>query len=244
MIVATAATLCPQHSSDIRRTGSACYQTICRRASRYAIAIGIFNAGFMGIVIISLSTAYAFSEFRLIRSLDTSFNRSKTFYLIFLVQLVLAGIIVSFPNVSLFHLVIGSQVLNAMMLPFVFYYLLKLTNNRDIMGNFVNKPIQRSLEHLCCCYFDRFSSDLFSSDKIIVWATHLKYLALPYSRFSAVNHIPGYRSDEPIGKTSKETAAIDLSCPQSCLSKMQEIFVTPTPTTTIPSLPQPYYPEG
>ena len=87
-----------------------------------------------------------FSEFfGLSGSLDTSFNRSKTFYLIFLVQLVLAGIIVSFPNVSLFHLVIGSQVLNAMMLPFVFYYLLKLTNNRDIMGNFVNKPIQRSL---------------------------------------------------------------------------------------------------
>ena len=200
----------------------------------------------MGIVIISLSTAYAFSEFfGLSGSLDTSFNRSKTFYLIFLVQLVLAGIIVSFPNVSLFHLVIGSQVLNAMMLPFVFYYLLKLTNNRDIMGNFVNKPIQRSLEHLCCCYFDRFSFRTCSrSDKIIVWATHLKYLALPYSRFSAVNHIPGYRSDEPIGKTSKETAAIDLSCPQSCLSKMQEIPVTPTPTTTIPSLPQPYYPEG
>jgi Mn2+/Fe2+ NRAMP family transporter len=32
-----------------------------------------------------------------------------------------------------------------MMLPFVFYYLLKLTNNRDIMGDFVNKPFQKKL---------------------------------------------------------------------------------------------------
>ncbi len=147
MIVATAATLFVHNIPLISGEQAAlAIKPFAGELAGTLFAIGIFNAGFMGIVIISLSTAYAFSEFfGLSGSLDTSFNRSKTFYLIFLVQLVLAGIIVSFPNVSLFHLVIGSQVLNAMMLPFVFYYLLKLTNNRDIMGNFVNKPIQRSL---------------------------------------------------------------------------------------------------
>lgn len=147
MIVATAATLFVHNIPLISGEQAAlAIKPFAGELAGTLFAIGIFNAGFMGIVIVSLSTAYAFSEFfGLSGSLDTTFNRSRIFYLIFLTQLVLAGIIVSFPNVSLFHLVIASQALNAMMLPFVFYYLLKLTNNGTIMGNFVNKPIQQNL---------------------------------------------------------------------------------------------------
>ncbi len=87
-------------------------------------AIGIMNAGFMGLVIVSLSTAYAFSEFfGTSGSLDYDFKTSKMFYMIFIGQLVVAGIIALIPSVSLFTLAVATQALNAMVLPLVFFFL-------------------------------------------------------------------------------------------------------------------------
>ncbi len=108
-------------------------------------AIGILNAGFMGIVVVSLSTAYAFSEFfGLSGSLDTSYNQSRTFYIIFLGQLLVAALVNLFPGISLFQLVITTQAINAMALPLVFFYLIRLTNNKRLMGEYANNRFQRT----------------------------------------------------------------------------------------------------
>ena len=107
-------------------------------------AIGILNAGFMGIVVVSLSTAYAFSEFfGLSGSLDTSYNQSRTFYIIFLGQLLVAAVVNLFPGISLFQLVITTQAINAMVLPLVFFYLIRLTSNKGLMKEYANSKFQR-----------------------------------------------------------------------------------------------------
>ena len=145
MIVATAATLFVNKIPLVSGEQAAlAIKPFAGELAGTLFAVGILNAGFMGIVIVSLSTAYAFAEFfGLSGSLDTSFTKSRTFYIIFLAQLLIASIFVLSPNVSLFKLVIASQALNAMMLPFIFYYLLKLTNNRDVMGAHANSLFQR-----------------------------------------------------------------------------------------------------
>jgi Mn2+/Fe2+ NRAMP family transporter len=145
MIVATAATL---HSRNIPlvsgEQAALAIKPFAGELAAYIFALGILSAGFMGVLIVSLSTAYAFSEFfGLSGSLDESFRKSRVFYTLFATQLVIAGCVVFLPNVSLFRLAIMAQGLNAMMLPFVFYYLLKLTNDRTIMGHHINKPFQR-----------------------------------------------------------------------------------------------------
>lgn len=107
-------------------------------------AVGILNAGFMGIVIVSLSTAYAFSEFfGLSGSLDTSYQQSRMFYILFLVQMLIAAAAIMLPGVSLFQLAIASQALNAMSLPLIFYYLIKLTNSKELMGEYRNTAFQK-----------------------------------------------------------------------------------------------------
>jgi Mn2+/Fe2+ NRAMP family transporter len=106
-------------------------------------AVGIFAAGFMGMVTVSLSTAYAFSEFfGYTGSLDSSFQKGKAFYGLFLIQLIIAGFFNLFPSVSLFNLAVAAQTLNAMMLPLVFYYLIKLTSDRNVLGTKANKSWQ------------------------------------------------------------------------------------------------------
>ena len=107
-------------------------------------AIGILAAAFMGLVIVPLSTAYAFSEFfGLSGSLDSDYQTSKTFYILFIIQLVAAALITAIPGLSLFHFAIATQTLNAMILPLVFYYLIKLTSSENLMGDHANTGFQR-----------------------------------------------------------------------------------------------------
>jgi Mn2+/Fe2+ NRAMP family transporter len=145
MIVATAATLyihnIPLESGE---QAALAIQPFAGKLAGSLFALGILNAGFMGIVIVSLSTAYAFSEFfGLSGSLDTSFDKSKTFYILYIVQLAVAMVIILLPGVSLFNLAVITQIINAMSLPLVFYYLIKLTDNRELMGNYVNSKFQK-----------------------------------------------------------------------------------------------------
>jgi NRAMP (natural resistance-associated macrophage protein)-like metal ion transporter len=143
MIVATAATLFVHKISLISGEQAAlAIKPFAGEMASVLFAIGIMNAGFMGLVIISLSTAYAFSEFFGIEgSLDVPYERGKLFYTIFLLQLLIAGFIVLLPFISLFKIVLYTQSLNGIMLPVIFYFLLKIINDKNLMGNHTNPKV-------------------------------------------------------------------------------------------------------
>jgi len=145
MIVATASTLFV--NGIILVSGEQAALAIKPFAGELAgtlFAVGILNAGFMGVVIVSLSTAYAFSEFfGLSGSLDTSYDQSRTFYIIFLGQLLVAAAVNLLSGVTLFQLVIITQSINAMALPLVFFFLIRLTNDKGLMKGYANNKFQR-----------------------------------------------------------------------------------------------------
>ena len=55
----------------------------------------------------------------------------------------IATLILLIPGASLFNLAIATQVLNAMILPLVFYYLIKLTSDKNVMGIHTNNKFQK-----------------------------------------------------------------------------------------------------
>jgi len=144
MIVATASTLFSH--GIVLTSGEQAAEAIRPFAGDLAgtlFAIGILAAAFMGLIIVPLSTAYAFSEFfGLSGSLDSDYQSSRTFYALFFLQLVIAAVLASIPGISLFHFAIATQTLNAMILPLVFYYLIGLAGDRGLMGANVNTPFQ------------------------------------------------------------------------------------------------------
>jgi len=146
MIVATAATLFVNHI--VLDSGDRAAMAIAPFAGKIAsqlFAVGILNAGFMGLVIVSLSTAYAFAEFfGLSGSLDDSFKKSKTFYILYISQLLIATLFVLITNVTLFQVALVTQIINAVALPLVFYFLINLTSDRELMGEFVNNWFQKN----------------------------------------------------------------------------------------------------
>jgi Mn2+/Fe2+ NRAMP family transporter len=151
MIVATVATLfvhnIPLTSGE---EAALAIKPFAGELASILFAVGILNAGFMGIVVVSLCTSYAFSEFFGISgSLNTSYKQSKAFYILFLAQLIVSAMVAMIPSVSLFHIAIVTQSLNAMSLPLVFYYLIKLTNSKKLMGKYANNRFQKYFATIC-----------------------------------------------------------------------------------------------
>ncbi len=151
MIVATAATLFVHGVSlESSEQAAMAIKPFAGELAGTLFAVGILNAGFMGIVTVSLSTAYAFAEFfGLSGSLDTSFKQSKAFYVLFIGQLLVAAGVIALPGTGLFQLAIATQALNAMTLPLVFYYLIQLTSNKALMGRYANSAFQRLFAVAC-----------------------------------------------------------------------------------------------
>ena len=63
--------------------------------------------------------------------------------LLFFGQLLIAALAIMLPFVSLFKLAIAAQTLNAMTLPLVFYYLIRLTSDKKLMKEHANTRFQR-----------------------------------------------------------------------------------------------------
>jgi len=145
MIVATAATLFVHNIPLVSGEQAAmAIEPFAGKLASTLFAFGILNAGFMGVVIISLSTTYAFSEFfGFSGSLDDNFKQSKTFYILFFTQLFIAFIFTQIPSINLFKIAVASQILNSMALPPVFFYLIKIANDKRWMREYTNNNFQK-----------------------------------------------------------------------------------------------------
>ncbi len=140
MIVATAATLFIHHIP--LNSGEQAALAIKPFAGSFAsllFSLGLVNASIIGMIVVSLTSAYAFTEFfGFAGSLDDPYSKGKIFYGIFLFNLMLAALLVITPFFPLFDIVLYTQSLNGILLPIFFYFILKIVNNSELMGKHTN----------------------------------------------------------------------------------------------------------
>ncbi len=107
-------------------------------------ASGLFGASLLGLTIVPLATAYVFSElFGYEGSLDTNFKKGKLFYVFFSMQILIAMVIALFPSVSLFALTLYVDYLNGAILPLLFFFLIKFSEDKELMGKYILKGFPR-----------------------------------------------------------------------------------------------------
>ena len=112
--------------------------------STFLFSFGLLGASILGLVIVPLATAYVFSEmFGFEGSLDVEFKRGRLFYSFFIIQIILALFITLFPQTSLFKLTLYVDFLNGAMLPAIFFFLIKISGDEEIMGKYKVKGISR-----------------------------------------------------------------------------------------------------
>ncbi len=107
-------------------------------------AFGLFGASILGLVIVPLATAYVFAEiFGYKGSLDLSFTRGRYFYSFFIIQILIALLAALFPQTSLFKLTLYVDFLNGAMLPIIFYFLIKFSEDPQIMGKYISSGLTK-----------------------------------------------------------------------------------------------------
>ena len=102
-------------------------------------ALGIFEAGMVAAITISISSAYAFGEVaRRPHSLNLPFRQGKSFYLVLLLEAALAATLVLIPGIPLVYIVLVVNVIAVLAMPPALLFLYMLVNDREIMGDLVS----------------------------------------------------------------------------------------------------------
>ena len=140
IIVACAATLYT-HSIKID-SAEAAAMALAPLAGSWAsslFAIGLLNASIFAAAILPIGTAFFVCEaFGLEAGIDKSWEEAPVFYWLFTVLVILGAGFVLIPNASLVKIMLWPQVINGGLLPFVLIFMVKLINNKDLMGEYTN----------------------------------------------------------------------------------------------------------
>ncbi|OQY92111.1 MAG: Mn transporter [Chloroflexi bacterium UTCFX4] len=141
MVVATGATL---HVNGITQIESAeqAAQALAPIAGPLAetlFAIGLLGASLLAASILPLSTTYAICEaFGWERGVNQEWQDARVFYGIYTALIVLGAIVALIPGLPLFEIFVYVYLLNGILLPVLLALMLKLTNNKRLMGPHVN----------------------------------------------------------------------------------------------------------
>ena len=141
IIVACAATLYAAGHTDIKDAADAA-QALRPLAGEYAyllFAAGLFNASLFAASILPISTSYVVCEGLGFESgLDKKFHEAPVFYWLYTLLIVTGAGVLLIPRFPLVHVMVLSQVVNGVVLPFVLIFMLLLTNDKELMGEHVN----------------------------------------------------------------------------------------------------------
>jgi Mn2+/Fe2+ NRAMP family transporter len=107
------------------------------------LAIGLFDAGFLGAICISLASSWAFGEvFGWAHSLNFRVREAPWFYACYLFALVTAGSVVLIPGAPLVLITLFVQVIAVTLLPAALVFLILLLNSEEVMGRYKNTQMQ------------------------------------------------------------------------------------------------------
>src|SRR6266516_1512395 len=141
IVVACAATLHSVGKYNIE-TGDQAALALRPLAGEYAyllFAAGLFNASLFAASILPISTAYAVCEGMGLESgLDKRFEEAPVFYWLYTALIVFGAGVILVPRFPLFRVMVMSQVANGVLLPFVLIFVVRLMNDRELMGEHAN----------------------------------------------------------------------------------------------------------
>jgi Mn2+/Fe2+ NRAMP family transporter len=140
IVVSTAATL-NVHGEHVNSAAQAA-QALRPFAGRYAevlFGVGLFGASMLAAGVVPLATAYSISEaFGFEKGVSNSFREAPIFLGIFTFLVALGALVAIMPGLPIIRVLLLTQVINGLLLPVVLFAILRLVNDRELMGSYVN----------------------------------------------------------------------------------------------------------
>jgi len=143
IIVSTSATL---HKHGLRvdsaATAARALEPLAGRYAETLFAIGLFGASMLAAGVLPLATAYSISEaLGFEKGVSRSFREAPIFLGVFTFLIAVGATIAMIPDLPLINVLLVTQVINGLLLPVILIAVLRLVNNREVMGVHVNGPL-------------------------------------------------------------------------------------------------------
>jgi Mn2+/Fe2+ NRAMP family transporter len=147
VIVTTAATLNAhgEPAGTVTEVGHALHPLAGDFAANL-FAIGLLNASLLAATVLPLSTAYAVcGAFGWERSVNRRLREAPAFFGLFAALIVVGAAVVLIPGLPLLTLLFLPNVVGGILLPVILVLMLKLVNDRRIMGRWINSRRQNAI---------------------------------------------------------------------------------------------------
>jgi Mn2+/Fe2+ NRAMP family transporter len=154
IIVACAATLYASGRRDIQDAADAALalRPLAGHAASALFAFGLANASLFSACILPLATAYYVCEgLGLESGIDKRVEEAPTFYWLYtgLIALGALAVVILSERMQV-PIILLSQVINGIMLPFVLIFMLRLSNREDLMGAHKNTRVLNAVAWVTC----------------------------------------------------------------------------------------------
>ena len=147
IVVACAATLY-KHGILVNSAQDAAraLEPLAGRAAALLFGFGLLNVSILAAGILPLATAYAICEaFGFESGLDQKFAEAPIFNGLLTFFVFVPAAVAVIPHLPLVKVMLLSQDVNGILLPIILVYVLKIVNDRSVMGEYVNGPIYNTL---------------------------------------------------------------------------------------------------
>lgn len=148
IVVACAATIYKSGHGEITDVGQAALalKPFAGQFASLLFAVGLINASLLSAAILPLATAYNICEGLGFESgVEKRFSEAPIFYWLYTLLIASGAGFVLLPGMPLLKVILLSQVLNGVLLPFVLFYMLMLINRKRIMQEFTNNVWQNAV---------------------------------------------------------------------------------------------------
>jgi NRAMP (natural resistance-associated macrophage protein)-like metal ion transporter len=149
IIVSTAATLYQEGVTvDTADQAARALEPFAGPYARALFGLGLFGASMLAASVLPLSTAYAVcGAFGWERGVSFSWSEAPIFNGIYTLLIAIAAAFVLIPGLPLIQVIVATQFLNGLLLPIVLVFVLRLVNDRDVMGAYTNNRLFNVLSY-------------------------------------------------------------------------------------------------
>lgn len=109
-------------------------------------SVGLLSASLLAAAVLPLTAAYAICEaFGWESGLDRSWSEAPLFNGLYTLVIIASAAVILVPGIHLIGIMLVSQVINGILLPFLLVFMMRIVNDRAVMGRHVNGPAHNVL---------------------------------------------------------------------------------------------------
>ena len=149
IIIATGATLFARHIEvQTAQDAAQALEPLAGPFAAYLFAVGLFGASVLAAAVVPLATTYSMTEaMGFERGVSRTFTEAPVFLGLYTGLIVFGAAVAMIPGIPVIQLLIVTQVLNGVLLPVELIAIVRLANDREVMGEHVNGRVRNVLAY-------------------------------------------------------------------------------------------------